>query len=633
MDMEATAPTARVLRFGVFELETQSGELRRHGLQIRLPDQAFQILRLLLDRPGEVVTREELRQQLWGSDTSVDFDVGLNGAIRKLRDALDDSAENPRFVETLPRRGYRFIASVTPATVDDVPDLGTSTAAESGSRIRREWIAGGMLIAVAILALALVYESRWWGRISAGTAAGPIRSLAVLPFENLTGDPAQDYFSDGMTDLLTTELAQAGGFDVISRTSAMQYKGTKKPLTAIGQELTVDAVVAGAIVRSGQHVRITVRLIRAATDRHVWAKSYEGELSDAVGLEREIGRAITAAMTGRPASPPAVRAGAPRAVSPQAYDAYLKATAAAGRLTGDGFRTAIAYFEDAVARQPDFAAAYADMAQNQLQLLWVGPLSPREVIPKAEASARKALEIDDTLAQPHRTLGTILQNFYWQWEEGDKELLRARELSRNSAETPRAILLRTGRFEEAVADTERALRLDPLSFGAHVDVAVVHRAAGEYDRAISGLRRALEVFPRQPRGHFQLGVTYIMIGRFNDAIAELENAVTSSQGNARFQAYLGYAYAAAGRPVDARRILKALESRAREQYVSAFGLALIHDVLGEKEPALAALERACQDRAVEFAQMDQYPTFKTIASEPRFEAVMRLVGLPTRTRS
>jgi TolB-like protein/DNA-binding winged helix-turn-helix (wHTH) protein/Flp pilus assembly protein TadD len=630
--MDTPAPAARVVRFGIFELDAQSGELRRHGLQIRLPEQPFQILRLLLDRPGEVVTREQLRQRLWTSDTSVDFDVGLNSAIRRLRDALDDSAENPRFVETLPRRGYRFIGSVTPATVDDVPDLLTSTAAESGSRIRREWIAGGMLLAVAILALALVYESRWWERISAGTAAGRIRSLAVLPFENLTGDPAQDYFSDGMTDVLTTELVQAGGFDVISRTSAMQYKGTKKPLTAIGQELTVDALVAGAIVRSGQHVRITVRLIRAATDRHVWAKSYEGDLSDAVGLEREMGRAITAAITGRPASPPPVRAGAPRAISPQAYDAYLKAMAAAGRQTSDGFRTAVAYFEDAVARQPDFAAAYAAMAQIQLQLLYGGPLSPREVIPKAEASARKALQLDDTLAQPHRTLGLILQNFYWKWEEGDRELLRARTLSRNSAETPRAILLRTGRFEEAVADTERALRLDPLSFVAHVDVAVVHRAAGEYDRAIAGLRRALEVFPGQPRGHFQLGVTFMFMGRLTEAIGELETAVKSSQGITRFEASLGYAYAAAGRPVDARSILKALESRARGQYVSAFGLALIHDVLGEKEPALVALERACQDRAVEFAQMDQYPPFKTIASEARFQAVMRLVGFPADRR-
>jgi len=455
----------------------------------------------------------------------------------------------------------------------------------------------------------------------------------VLPFENLTGDPAQDYFSDGMTDLLTTELAQAGGFDVISRTSAMQYKGTKKPLTAIGQELTVDALVAGAIVRSGQHVRITVRLIRAATDRHVWAKSYEGELSGAVGLEREIGRAIAAVISGQPGLLPPVRAGAPPTVNPEAYDAYLKGLTAEGRLTFGGFRTALAYFKESIAKQPDFAEAHAAMGRMQLQFLYGGPLSPREAIPDAEASTRKALELDDTIALAHNTLGTILQNFYWQWEEGDKEPLRARELSGNSAETPRANLLRTGRFEEATADAERALRLDPLAFGAHVELAVVHRAAGEYDRAIARLRRALEIFPGHARGHFQLGVTFMFMGRANDAIGELETAVRSAQGgNPRFQAYLGYAYAVADRPLDARRILTELESLGRQQYVSAFGIALIHDALGEKEPALAALERAYQDRAVEFAQMYQYPPFKTIASERRFRAVMRLVGLPVDRR-
>ena len=269
------------------------------------------------------------------------------------------------------------------------------------------------------------------------------------------------------------------------------------------------------------------------------------------------------------------------------------------------------------------------MGQTQAQFLYAGPLSPREVIPEAEANTRKALQLDDTLAQAHRTLGEILQSFYWQWEEGDKEFRRARELSGNSAEAPRAELLRKGRFEEAIANAEHSLKLDPLSFGAHLGLAAVYRAAGDYDRAVATIRHALETFPAQPRGHFQLAVTFMFMGRTNDAIGELETAVKSSQGgNARFEAYLGYAYAAAGRPVDARRILTAIESRARQQYVSAFGVALIHDALGEKEPALAAIERAYQDHAVEFAQMNQYPPFKTIASEARFHNVLRLIGLP-----
>jgi len=362
------------------------------------------------------------------------------------------------------------------------------------------------------------------------------------------------------------------------------------------------------------------------------AQSYEGELSDVLTLQQQIARAIATAIHGRLASPPPARARGPRAVNPEAYDAYLKGVSVGGRQTYDGFRNAVAYFEDAVARQPDFAAAYAAMAYAQLQFLFGGPLSPRETIPKAEAAARKALQLDETLALAHRTLAAILEDFHWEWEEADKEFRRARELGANSAETqPAAIisLIRSGRFEEAMALTERARRLDPLSFNAHMNVAIAYRATGQYDRTIAAFRRALEIVPGQPRAHFQLGVTFLFMGRLNEAISELETAVRSARGgNPRFQAYLGYAYAAAGRPLDARRILKELESRRRQQYVSSFGIALIHDALGEKEPALAAFERAYQDRAVEFAQMTQYPPFKTIASEPRFQVLMKLIGLP-----
>jgi len=625
--MEASTATARVLRFGIFELDTQSGELRRHGLKIRLPDQSFQILRRLLERPGEVVTREELRQRLWTSDTFVDFDVGVNSAIRKLREALDDSAENPRFVETFPRRGYRFIAPVQSATSEQIPEP-VAVATTTGARARPRWIAGGLVLAVTIATLVLLYERGWWERVRAGSATAPIRSLAVLPFENLTGDPAQDYFVDGITGTLTTDLAQIDGLRVISRTSARQYKQSPKRLPAIADELKVDAVLEGSVLRSAQNVRVTAQLIHAITDRHLWARSYDGELTDVVRLQQRIAREI-AAVIGRRV-PPTAGAHEPRATNPEAYDAYLKGVFAMGRQSYEGFRSAVAYFEEAVARQPDFALAYGAMAQAQHQFLFTGPLSPREAMPKAEAAARKALELDDTVAQAHQTLGGILQHFHWQWEAGDKEFERARELrvafgENRSAGVP--ALIRSGRIEEAIAASERARSNDPLAFGAYMDVATAYRAAGQFDKAVAEIRRGLEIVPRQPRGHFQLGVTFLFMGRLNDAIEELETAVRS-QGNLRFQAYLGYAYATVGRRADARRILKELESRARQQYVSSFGMALIYDALGEKEPALAALERAYEDRAVEFTQMAQYPPFKTIASEPRFQATMRRVGLP-----
>jgi tetratricopeptide (TPR) repeat protein len=257
----------------------------------------------------------------------------------------------------------------------------------------------------------------------------------------------------------------------------------------------------------------------------------------------------------------------------------------------------------------------------------------REVIPKAEAAVRKALQLDDTLAQAHATLGAILTNFYWKWEEGESEFRRARELGRRSADSRTAgagveSLIRAGRVQEAIAEAEASSKRDPRSFNAHANAASAYRAAGQYDQAIARFRHALEIDPRSTRGQFQLGVTFLRMGRQDEAIDALEAAVTQSQGNARFQAYLGYAYAAAGRRADALTILRELEVRATQQYVSAFGIALIYDALGQKEAALAALERAHQERAVEFAQMRQYPPFRTIASEPRYQAVMRSIGLP-----
>lgn len=505
MDPRNAAP--HVVRFGVFELDTQSGELRRRGLKIRLPDQSFQILRLLLSRAGEVVTREELRHALWTSETFVDFEVGLNSAIRKLREALDDSPENARFVETLPRRGYRFIAPVNPPAVDQPreSEAPTKTANPSRRGLRAAWVAAALLLTATIAAFGVVYAR--------------------------------------------------GGF-------------------------------------------------------------------------------ITAAVGHSPAASATSQQGR-RTIHPDAYDAYLKGVKTLGARRYEDFRTAVVYFEEATARQPDFADAHAALAQAQVQFLHVGPLSPRETIPRAEAAARKALELDATLPIAHRALGMILTFFHWKWEDGEKEFQLARELSGGTDEASAAAnlsLIRNGRFAEARADAERARERDPLSLGARVNIGSAYRAAGQHDRAIAEFRRALEMNREPSRIHFQLGVTYVAMANIDDAIDELEAAVGSARGrDSRLEAYLAYLYAVAGRPLDARRIVETLESRRREQYVSSFGIALIHDALGEKERAMTAFERAYEDRAVEFAQTSEYPAFKTIASEPRFQALMRLVGLPRYT--
>ena len=367
--MEFPTAAARVLRFGIFELDAHSGELRRHGLKIRLPDQAFQILQLLLARPGDVITREELRQQLWTSDTFVDFDLGLNSAIHKLREALGDSADNPQFIQTLPRRGYRFIAPVNRAA-DDPRSGSVAPSVSPSARLSPKWIAGGLALAVMTAAL-VVYQRGWWDRVRADAAGAA------------AGSPAE---------------------------------------------------------------------------RH------------------PLGR---------------------RAIDPAAYDAYLKGVSAAGLQTYEGFRNAVAYFEDAVAKQPDFAMAYANLGQAQLQFLYAGPLSPRETVPKAEAATRKALELDDTLPLAHRTLAGILRNYYWQWEDADKELQRARVLGKHPAEFSAMELIESGQFALAIAQAERARRVDPLSFNAAIDLASAFRAARQYDRAIAEYRSALADHPAQ----------------------------------------------------------------------------------------------------------------------------------------
>jgi TolB-like protein/DNA-binding winged helix-turn-helix (wHTH) protein/Flp pilus assembly protein TadD len=630
------ASGSHVIRFGVFELDGRSGELRRHGLRVRLPDQSFQILKLLLSRPGEVVSRDDLRCALWTSETFVDFEVGLNSAVRKLREALDDSADNPRFVETLPRRGYRFIASVSTepeSVLITEPAAAHTPERESFASSRssgRRWSLTVLLLVLLAGSASALY--RRGGREGARAADGgePVRVLAVLPFENLTGDAAQEYVVDSVSDALMAHLAQAADLDVVSRTSARHYKQTAKRLPEIGRDLNADGVVEGSVGRAGETVRVTVQLIRAATDRNVWSQTYEGPFSQMLRLQKRIASDLAVA-AGQPMLQN-TRRSKPHDVNPQAYDAYLKGMKAQGLMRHEGFQRAVAYFEKAVAIQPDFAEAYAQLALSHLQFAFGGPFSAHEAMPRAEAAARKALELDDTISEAHRVLGQVLSLYHWKWDEGTRAIEHGAKLRRDgdaASPSTMAPLIRAGRFAEAITMAERGRRLDPLSLNAQVNVGTAHHAAGNHDRALDEFRQALALSPGNNRVRFLLGVTYVAMDRLDDAIRELEPAVKAAHGhNSRFEAYLGYAYAAAGRTEEARAVLKELEFHRRDQYVSSFGIALIHDALGEKEPALAALEGACKDRAVEFSQPAQYPRFKTIAGEPRYQAVMRQVGLP-----
>jgi TolB-like protein/Flp pilus assembly protein TadD len=490
------------------------------------------------------------------------------------------------------------------------------------ARSRAPRIAAALTLA-AVVAAAIYSFVRWERPAEASS-----RALAVLPFENLTGDKEQGYIVDGFTDGLTTNLAQNRRLQVASRSAAFRYRDTQKPAPQIGKELGVTTIVLGSVVRTGDRLRVSAQLVDTATDRHVWAHNYDGTLDDMIKLQDTVAAEIVRAI-GLDSRSMALQALSRRPVDRQAYLDYLHAINVEGRGGFEGFRDAIPLLNSAIARQPDFALAYAELAYVEQQLLFTSPLPPREVAPKAEEAARKAIALDDTLARPHRVLGGILHDYYWNSAEGKRENQRALALEPNAPETgvnEVTRLLRAGKYDDALIAADRVRQISTDSGNVMINIAVAFRGARQYDRAIAILRKAIETDPKGSRTHFQLALTYLDMGKTDEAVGELEETLNHAPGNARFQAYLGWAYAKTGRRAEARRILAELEARAHTQYVSSFGLAMIHDALGEKQAALTAIERAYEDHAVELAALGAYPPFETLKGDPRFDAIVRAVS-------
>jgi TolB-like protein/Flp pilus assembly protein TadD len=506
-------------------------------------------------------------------------------------------------------------------TADEPP--AASIPFRPGIGLTRRLIVAGVVVS----ATALGSIAYWRSHVAANVTA--IRSLAVLPLQNLTGDPAQEYFADGMTDALITQLAQVGELRVISRTSVVRYKEAKEPLLVIARALNVDSVVEGTVVRSGPRVRITAQLIDARNDRHLWARSYERDLNDVVALQGEVAQAIAEAVVGKLSPQQRARLMSSRPVSAEANQLLAAGFYAAGRQTYEGFRDAIAYFEQAIAKQPDFADAYAAMSVTYVQFSFVGPLSPQEFMPKAEAAARKALELDDALPKAHAVLGIILYRYYWNWSAAEREFRRALALAPSYAEAHRmfaVFLSASGRMEEASAEAQRARELDPLSLQGTLELARSFRENGNYERAIAELRKALEMDPNRPRAHFELGATFVEKGDLDAGIPELETAVKLSQGNPRFVAYLGYAQAVSGDTSEAQKILKKLEAVSRQQYVSPLEVALVYAGLNNRETALAWLEKAYTEHDVELYGLARERRAEPLRSDPRFQGLVQRVG-------
>jgi TolB-like protein/DNA-binding winged helix-turn-helix (wHTH) protein/Flp pilus assembly protein TadD len=635
-----------VVRFGAFEVSLASNELRKAGLKIRVQQQPMKLLEILLERPGEVVAREELRSRIWADENFGDFDQAVNIAIAKLRNALGDSAESPRYIETLPKRGYRFIAEVS--VVDTVPRAkapetaaGDMTGIEPG--LQRQSVAPtvapkpwlwpkrrtmvGALVAVLSLTILAVWLFRSWDRPSVG-----IRSIAVLPLDNLSGDASQDYFSDGMTDELITDLAKIKALRVISRTSVMRYKGTHTPLQEIARKLNVDAIVEGSVLRSGEQVRITAQLIQVPADKHLWAESYEGNLSDTLALQNKVARAVAEQIRIEVTSQERAELKSVKKIDPDAYEDYLKGRYFWNKRTADGLKKAVDYFNQAIAKDPNYAAAYSGLADTFALLGdWQYAVMPtKEGVPKAKAAALKALELDDTLGEAHNSLAFCLDGYDWNFDAADKEFRRAIELNPGYASAHHWYawhLVLMGHNDDALAEMRKAASLDPLSLNINSDLAELLLIAHFPDESIQQSRKTIDMDPAFPAAHNQLAQGYLAKHMYAEAIAELQEAIQLSGDSPIFTANLARAYVATNRKAKAAELLNDLKRSSVPGYPLAAEIAMVYTALGDEDQAMTWLEKGYEERFNPGVLLR--PCFDPLRSDSRFQDLVRRIGLPS----
>jgi TolB-like protein/DNA-binding winged helix-turn-helix (wHTH) protein/Tfp pilus assembly protein PilF len=626
---------ARLLRFGNFELDVRTGELRKHGVRLRLQGQPLQVLAALLKRAGDVVTREELRAQIWTTDTFVDFDHSLHNAIARLREVLGDSAERSRYIETLPRRGYRFIA---PVNAGDLPARsGAADSAPPAGLPGHLWLTKSHALLLTTAFAVLVISIAFWLARTGGapaSAAPRLNSIAVLPLENLSGDPSEEFFADGMTDQLITDLAKVGSLRVISRTSVMRYKGTRKGLPEIARELNVDAIVEGSVIRSGQRVRVTAQLVQAPTDQHLWAETYDRDRGDILKLQGEVADAIAWQVRAQltPTQQALIRRA--HAVNPEAYDAYLK-----GRLyfvneftKPDSLKKARRYFEESIQKDPNFALAYAGLADTYVYLALAGALQKESAYRSAKEALAKALELDDSIGEAHDTLGVLNWQFDWDWDAAEREFNRAIALapSYSCAHEDRAIFLASvGRRSEALAEIAKIDQLD-YGFSSATAESNTYYALRDYPALIEASRRALLLNPEDAGQHYFLGVGYEGTGEVQQAISEFQKAVQFSDGSLGPAVALAHAYSVAGKKAEAEKILRDLERKAKHTSASPYTMATIYAGLGENDKAFDLLEKAYSEKSLDFAlPLQSDLLLESLRADPRFQIMLRRIGLTT----
>ena len=657
------------IRFGEdFELELRPRRLRRGSQVLKLERIPLEILILLLEHRGEIVSREQIEARVWGNGVFLDTDNSIRGAIRKVRQVLKDDPGAPRFIQTVTGRGYRFIAPVisseetnsaeaprpeapvaptgteslvseidsSPAATLQVQAAGLSPDSETvraqGRQRTRPWLFVGVTLLAVVCFVSLL--ALWgWRRTSAVPAAAQRKTvLAVLPFDNLSRDPDQEFFSEGMTEEM---IAQVGKLNrdrltVIARSSVAKYKGSTLAAKEIGKELNADYLVQGSVRRWSDRVRITVQLIQARDQTDVWTESYDRELKDVLAVQDSVVRSIASQIHIALTDEQQKRLATPRRISPEAYEAYLKGRYYWNKRTGESMQKAERYFQQAIDNDPTYAAAYSGLADCNSGLTWHGFKSPIEALPKAYAAARKALEIDPESAEAHASLGLAMSH-RWDWSGAEAEFRRALQLDPQYANAHHwygDYLSMKGRHDEALAEAKRALELDPLNLMISTWVGLRYYLARDYSRAIEQNRNSVDLDPNFAAAHLLLGEDYVQAGLHSEAVNELMKAASLSGDSPLYRAQVAVALAVAGRDRDALRIAHELETISRTRYVSPYGLAQIYAALNKNDDTFKWLQAAYDDHAVWMGYLAVDPIFDRYRADARFKDLLRRIDLP-----
>ena len=619
--MKEMGPLAEIVRFGTFQLDQKARELHKAGVKVRLQDQPFRVLAVLVNRAGQVVTREELRQEIWPTDVYVAFDQGLNNAIRKVRDSLGDSADNPRFVETIAKQGYRFLAPVS--VVQTQP---AEQPLRQGLRSYRVVVLAGIVAAGGLLTLG------YWAWHTSDVRARPPTEkviLAVLPFDNLSRDPEQEFFSDGLTEEMIAQLGKVNPerLSVIASGSVVKYKGSTLAVEQIGRDLHAEYLVQGSVRRASNQVRITVQLVQVGDQTDLWAESYDAELKNILELQSSVARTIAKQIHIKLSAKQQLRL--TRQVDPAAYDAYLKGRYYWNKRSAEGMQKAAGHFQEAIDKDSTYGAAYSGLADCSSGLAWHGFASPSEALTKANTAALKAIEIDPQSTEAHASLALVLSHRL-DWPAAEAEFKRALELDPNYANAHHwygDYLSIKGRHDEALLEAKRALALDPLNLMIGAWVSWRYYLAHEYDRAIQQGRDTVDLDSSFAAAHLLLGKSYVQSGQNEEGLAELQRAANLSGNSPLYLAQVAVAYGVAGKKTEALRIVAQLQELSKHRYVSPYGIAQAYAALNDREQTFKWLQAAYEDHAVWMSYLAVDPLFDRFHSDSRFQELLQRVGL------